>query len=129
LANVKAPIDAITLTVPAERRFLGVVNLVLGGLGSRLDLPYAQVDDLQLAVDSVLAQGDPLSNGELTVEIEVGDGRLIVRIGPLVDGGASDDGLKRVLAPLVASAWPLDREGREWMQLEIERETVDVEPR
>jgi hypothetical protein len=129
LANVKAPIDAITLTVPAERRFLGVVNLVLGGLGSRLDLPYAQVDDLQLAVDSVLAQGDPLSNGELTVEIEVGEGRLTVRIGPLVDGGASDDGLKRVLAPLVASAWPLDREGREWMQLEIERETVDMESR
>jgi hypothetical protein len=129
LANVKAPIDAITLTVPAERRFLGVVNLVLGGLGSRLDLPYAQVDDLQLAVDSVLAQGDPLSNGELTVEIEVGEGRLTVRIGPLVDGGASDDGLKRVLAPLVASAWPLDREGREWMQLEIERETVDMDSR
>lgn len=129
MANVKGVIDTITLTVPAERRFLGVVNLVLGGLGSRLDLPYAQVDDLQLAVDSVLAQGDPAADGELTVEVEIGEGRLTIRVGPLVDGGASDDGLKRVLAPLVASAWPLDREGREWMQLEIARETADVESR
>lgn len=102
---------------------------MLGGLGSRLDLPYAQVDDLQLAVDSVLAQGDPAADGEVTVEIEVGEGRLTIRIGPLVDGGASNDGLKRVLAPLVASAWPLDRDGREWMQLEIERASVDVESR
>ena len=51
--------DTITLTIPAERRFLGVVNLVLGGLGSRLDLSFERVDDLQLAVDSVLAHGDP----------------------------------------------------------------------
>jgi hypothetical protein len=104
-----------------------VVNLVLGGLGSRLDLPYAQVDDLQLVVDSVLAQGDPAADGELTVEVEVGEGRLMVRMGPLVDGGATDDGLKRVLEPLVASAWPLDRDGREWMELEIQRDTADVE--
>jgi hypothetical protein len=124
LANVHMPVYAITLTVPAERRFLGVVNLVLGGLGSRLDLPYTQVDDLQLAVDSALAHGDPTAEGELTVDVEVAEGRLIVQVGPLVEGGASNDGLKRVLAPLVASAWPLDREGREWIQLEIERETA-----
>ena len=120
-ANVPMPVNAITLTVPAERRFLGVVNLVLGGLGSRLDLPYAQVDDLQLAVDSALAHGDATADGALTVEVEVAEGRLIVQVGPLVEGGASNDGLKRVLAPLVASAWPLDRDGREWIQLEIER--------
>lgn len=125
--NVRVAIDAIILTVPGERRFLGVVNLVLGGLGSRLDLPYAQVDDLQLAVDSVLAQGDAAVAGTLTVEIEVGEGRLTVRMGPLVAGRASDAGLRRVLAPLVASAAPLDRDGREWVELEIERHTADVE--
>ena len=116
--------NAITLTVPAERRFLGVVNLVLGGLGSRLDLPYAQVDDLQLAVDSVLAHGDPAAGGELTVEVEVGAESLTVQVGPLLGGRASDVGLARVLGPLVASASPLDRDGREWMQLEIERHTA-----
>ena len=100
--------DTIVLTVPAERRFLGVVNLVLGGLGSRLDLSFERVDDLQLAVDS-----------EAT--------RLVLRVGPLVDGGASDDGLKRVLGTLVSSAWPLDREGREWVELELERPSVNVE--
>lgn len=119
--------DTITLTIPAERRYLGVVNLVLGGLGSRLDLSFERVDDLQLAVDSVLAQGDPSSAGTLTVEIDVEESRLVVRVGPLVDGGASDDGLKRILATLVSSAWPLDREGREWIQLELQRPTVIAE--
>lgn len=115
--------------MPAERRYLGVVNLVLGGLGSRLDLPYAQVDDLQLAVDSVLAQADPSGGGTLTVEVDVDDGRLTLRLGPLADGGASDDGLARVLRPLVASSQVLDRDGREWMQLEIEPLASDVESR
>ena len=119
--------DTIELTVPAERRFLSVVNLVLGGLGSRLDLPFERIDDLQLAVDSVLAQGDPSVSGTLTVEIAVDENRLAVRVGPLVDGGASDDGLKRVLATLVSSAWPLDRQGREWIELDVERPIVDVE--
>jgi len=119
--------DTIVLTVPAERRFLGVVNLVLGGLGSRLDLSFERVDDLQLAVDSVLAQGDPALSGALTVEVDVEEARLVVRVGPLVDGGASDDGLKRVLGTLVSSAWPLDREGREWVELELERPSVNVE--
>jgi hypothetical protein len=119
--------DTITLTIPAERRYLGVVNLVLGGLGSRLDLSFERVDDLQLAVDSVLAQGDPSLAGTLTVEIDVEEPRLVVRVGPLVDGGASDEGLKRILATLVSSAWPLDREGREWIQLELQRPTVTAE--
>ena len=50
-----------------------------------------------------------------------------VRVGPLVDGGASDDGLKRVLGTLVSSAWPLDREGREWVELELQRPSVKAE--
>lgn len=119
--------DTIVLTVPAERRFLGVVNLVLGGLGSRLDLSFERVDDLQLAVDSVLAQGDPSQTAALTVEVDVEETRLVLRVGPLVDGGASDDGLKRVLGTLVTSVWPLDREGREWVELELERPSVNVE--
>ena len=121
--------DTILVTIPAERRYLGVVNLVLGGLGSRLDLSFERVDDLQLAVDSVLAQGDPTVSGTLTVEVDVEPERLVVRAGPLVDGGATDDGLKRVLGTLVSSAWPLDRDGREWIQVELQRPTVTAETR
>ena len=36
-------------------KFLGVVRLLVGGLAARLDLPYEQMDDLQLAAESVLA--------------------------------------------------------------------------
>ena len=121
--------DTIVVTMPAERRYLGVVNLVLGGLGSRLDLSFERVDDLQLAVDSVLAQGDPTVSGTLTVEVDVEPERLVVRAGPLIDGGASDDGLKRVLGTLVSSVWPLDRDGREWIQLELQRPSIAAEAR
>jgi hypothetical protein len=118
--------DAITVTVPAERRFLGVVNLVVGGLGSRLDLPYEQVDDLQLAVDSVLSHGDAGDDGELTVEMEVGEELLVLRVGPLADGSSGDPALQRVLEPLVESAEPLDRGGRDWLELELRRRQTEV---
>ena len=38
--------DMISLTIPTATRFRGVATLVLGGIGSRLDLPYERVDDL-----------------------------------------------------------------------------------
>ena len=84
------------------------------------------MDDLQLAVDSVL-RATRLHSGTLIVEVDVEDARLLVRAGPLVDGGASDEGLRRVLGTLVSSAWPLDREGREWIQLELQRPSVKAE--
>jgi hypothetical protein len=119
--------DEITLTVPAERRFLGVVNLVVGGLGSRLDLPYEQVDDLQLAVDSVLSHGDQAGGSELVVEMQVGEQRLVLRVGPLADGSSGDPGLQRVLTPLVQSAVPLERDGRDWLELQLQRRAIEVQ--
>jgi hypothetical protein len=113
--------DVITVTVPAEHRFLGVLNLVLGGLCARLDFPYEQVDDLQLAVDSVLAPGRP-DGAEVTLEAEVVRERgLVLRIGPLVPGSAGQPGLLRVLEPLVGGAMPLEREGAEWIELATAR--------
>ena len=42
--------DTILLTVPSGLRGAGVIALVLGGLGSRLDLPVDRIDELALAV-------------------------------------------------------------------------------
>ena len=41
------------LTVPAGLRGAGVIALVLGGLGSRLDLPVDRIDELALAAATV----------------------------------------------------------------------------
>jgi hypothetical protein len=110
--------DVISLTIPTATRFRGVATLVLGGIGSRLDLPYERVDDLQLAVLSVLeASGDD----RVTVEVEAEDAGLLVSVGPLADGSAGDDALTRVLEPLVDSVEPSHRDQRVWLTLRLAR--------
>jgi hypothetical protein len=113
-------VDAVVVTVPAGRQFLGVVNLVLGGLCTRLDFPYEQVDDLQLAVDSVLTP-ERASASAVTLEADALDGVLRVRIGPLARGTAAQPGLQRVLRPLVGAAEGLERDGAEWLAFEVAR--------
>jgi hypothetical protein len=110
--------DQISLTIPSATRFRGVATLVLGGIGSRLDLPYERVDDLQLAVLSVLeASGDE----RVTVEVQAEESGLLVSVGPLTDGSATDEALSRVLDPLVDSVESSQRDGRVWLALRLGR--------
>ena len=110
--------DQITLTFPSATRFRGVATLVLGGIGSRLDLPYERVDDLQLAVLSVLeASGDE----RVTVEVEAEETGLLVSVGPLADGSGADAALSRVLDPLVDAVEPSRRNERVWITLRLAR--------
>ena len=73
--------DQITLTIPSRTSYTGVATLVLEGIGSRLELSYERMDDLQLAVVSVLeARGDE----DVTVEVEAAQERVTISVGPLV---------------------------------------------
>ena len=72
--------DKITPTIPSKPDFRGVPTLVLSGVGSRLDLPFERMDDLQLAVLSML---EASSGEDASVEIEARDDRLAVSVGPL----------------------------------------------
>lgn len=90
--------DRIRLALPGTPRLRSVATLVLGGIGSRLDLPYERVDDLQLAVLSVLAAADVET---VTMEIDVLDDEVVVGIGELPAGVSGDRGLARVLERLV----------------------------
>ncbi len=106
----------IELVLPSGR-FDGVVQLVLGGVGTRCDLPYDTVDELQLAVAAVL----PSAQDEQTVvEIETGDA-VRVTIGPVTDGTTWDAALLRVLDRLVDRVVPVTRDGEEWLTLEVSR--------
>lgn len=110
--------DQISLTIPSRTPYTGVATLVLGGIGSRLDLSYERVDDLQLAVLSVLeARGDD----EVNLEVEAAKEWVSVSVGPLVEGSASDQSLARVLDPLVDAVEPIRRDGREWLTLQLKR--------
>ena len=109
--------DRIVLTLPAEARFRSVATLVLGGIGSRFDLPYERVDDLQLAVLSVLETG---GDGRVTLEVEGEQGGLTVSLGPLRDGTALGQPPSRACSsPLVDAVEPEDRDGAEWLTLRL----------
>ena len=74
--------DEITLTIPREPDFHRVAHLVLGGLAVRLDLTIENLEDLQLALDSILGRTDPLA-GDVTVRMRLDAGSLETVVGPL----------------------------------------------
>lgn len=116
--------DSIRLSIPANERFRDVATMVLGGVGTRLDLSYERMDDLQLAVSSALVA----ASAELvTMEVDAGEESLSVAVGPLVAGSRSDRGLMLVLERLVDSVVTAEREDGEWIVLELVRAPAPVD--
>ncbi|MGH3066267.1 MAG: hypothetical protein ACRDOF_08165 [Gaiellaceae bacterium] len=112
--------DDIVLTIPSARRFRGAATLVLGGVGSRLNLPFERMDDLQLALLSIL---DAAGGNEVSIEVEAGDRRVAVSVGPLAEGSGDDAGLVRVLSKLVDGVELGRRDsGAEWVTLTLARD-------
>jgi hypothetical protein len=98
--------DEITLTLPHEREFHRVAHLVLGGLALRLELTIETLEDLQLALSTILdrAKGD----GDVTVSMALIDGVLETSVGPVdlsdeLAGGEDDHrlSLRRILWTVV----------------------------
>jgi anti-sigma regulatory factor (Ser/Thr protein kinase) len=96
--------DEITLVIPRERDFHRVAHLVLGGLAARLDLTYESLEDLQLALDSLLERGE--EDGEIVVRIRISDDAIEALVGPFQDDALRSElehdepggvGLRRVL--------------------------------
>ena len=111
--------DTIVLTIPTSPSFRGIASLVLGGVGSRLDLPYERMDDLQLAVLSML---DASRGEEASVEIHAEDGRVAVSVGPLRAGAESDGGLALVLTRLTDGVEATPRDDDSWLTVFVARE-------
>ncbi len=123
--------DRIVLTIPRDEGFDSVAQLVLAGVAARLNFSYEVVDDLGVALETVLERrGDA---DELTVELEVGADTVKAVIGPLRGDGLQaelegpDDrvGLRRVLETVVDSFSAVEREGGEWIELEKRVQTVE----
>ena len=118
--------QAIELRIPNERPFHGVARLVVGGLAARHNLSYEALEDLQLALVTVL-EGDAYSTeAEIRVELEVTDEAIAMAIGPLngeavrADLEQSSDGdlgLGRLLGTLVEDAGVEAREDGDWLRL------------
>lgn len=108
--------DRIVLTLPSAERFRGVGTLVLGGVGTRLELPYERMDDLQLALLSAL---DAALDGNVTLEIDAGEAGLTLAVGPLRDDADTDSGLALVLTRLVDEVEHEQRDGSAWVTLRV----------
>jgi len=112
-----AAMDRISLTVPAEPAFHATLRLVVGGVGSRLQLPYEQVDELQLAVEA-LVSGRVSVESTLVLEVELDGGAALVTIGPF----ASDPERERdpIVERLVRRARVVHRDGdADWVELSV----------
>ena len=110
--------DRIVLAIPTEARFRSVATLVLGGIGSRADLPYERMDDLQLAVLSAL---DAADQSEVTLEVDADENGVSLALGPVRDGSGDDEGLGLVLSRLVDDVTHERRDGAEWLSLTLSR--------
>jgi hypothetical protein len=118
--------QAIELRIPNERPFHGVARLVVGGLAARHNPSYEALEDLPLALVTVL-EGDAYSTAaEIRVELEVTDEAIAMAIGPLngeavrADLEQSSDGdlgLGRLLGTLVEDAGVEAREDGDWLRL------------
>lgn len=119
--------NTIRLKIPHQPPYHGVALLVVGGLAARLDLSYEKLEDLQLALENVLENGDYVSEAQVTVELDVLDDSLSLVVGPL-DGTAvrtalEDDrddriSLGRLLDTLVEGVTIESRDDGDWLRLD-----------
>jgi hypothetical protein len=80
--------DLIALETPIERGWEPVFRLVLGGVADRLDLGFEDLDDIQLAVERLLAEAGAQTRVNLSFEI-LPEG-LRTRIGPLHESAIAE---------------------------------------
>jgi hypothetical protein len=73
--------ERIELEAPLAGDFQPVVRLIIGGIAERVDFGFEEIDDLQLAVERLLAEAG--SVGSVRLSFEVGNGSIRTRVGPL----------------------------------------------
>jgi anti-sigma regulatory factor (Ser/Thr protein kinase) len=126
----------IKLTIPDDPRYHGVARLVVGGLAARLELSYEHLEDLQLALASVLENDGYTVGPEVNVELTVDQGFLDLRIGPLNGETLRADlereseteiGLGRLLRTVVETVEVEERPEGQWLRLEKRLKSVKTE--
>ena len=116
----------IKLRIPHDRPYHGIARLVVGGLAARLDLSYEHLDDLQLALATVLENDDYSAGSDVTVELHVRDEGVGIVIGPLqapaLRADLAKDGetvtLGRLLSTVVENVEVEERTDGSWLHLE-----------
>jgi hypothetical protein len=97
--SVSANPSRIALDWPHETAYGAVGRLVLSGVASRLDLSVERVDDLGLALETLMR--GPVTDGRLHLEVDVVPGELRASVGAFVTDPLADPAIKRIVAALV----------------------------
>lgn len=111
-ADGAAPSERVELEAPLDFAFQGVVRLIVGGIAEQARLGFEAMDDLQLAIERLLAETG--GDGRVRISFELGEHGVRTRIGPLRerrlaqalqerDGEAGTLTLSRILATVVDS--------------------------
>jgi hypothetical protein len=104
--------ERIDLEAPLSGDFYAVVRLIIGGIAERVDFAFEEIDDLQLAVERLLAEAGTV--GSVRLSFEVAEDSIRTRVGPLSEHKVADalrDGdaapgeltLRRILQTVVDS--------------------------
>jgi anti-sigma regulatory factor (Ser/Thr protein kinase) len=123
--------DTVALSFPRDSRYYAVARLVVGGMAAPLQMSYDALDDLQLAISSLLDHEDLATSGsadEVQLRLEVDESQLVASIGTFRSGSldrafersapaGGDLGLRRLLDTIVDEVGvQLDGES-EWVTL------------
>ena len=116
--------DEFTIHIPRERPFSVVADLVVGGIAARHDVTLDALDDLQLALDSLL-EHDDADEGEVSIVLRVTGDTIEASVGPLarptaaaLEEEAGDGlGLRRLLETTMDSVTLSERNDGSWVEL------------
>ena len=116
--------EEFTIQIPRERSYSAVADLVVGGIAARHDVTLDVLDDLQLALGSLL-EHDGADEREVEIVLRVAGDTIEATVGPLGSATAAaleeeaGDGLdlRRLLTATMDSVRLKEREGGSFVEL------------
>lgn len=123
--------DTVSLSFPRDTRYYAVARLVVGGMAAPLQMSYDALDDLQLAISSLLDHEDLVSDGDVgdvQLRLQVSDDQLVASLGTFQTGSldrafarsapsGGDLGLRRLLDTIIDDVSVEAADGAEWVTL------------
>jgi hypothetical protein len=118
-------VDEIALTMPGDDAFHGVAHLVLGGVATRHDLTVETLEDLTLALDTVLDRYGELGD-HVTVLARIDGVEAVIEVGPFPSGEVKEEleressealDTRRILDAVSDQVQVIGREGSDWVRM------------
>jgi hypothetical protein len=78
------PTETVSLTIPHNGGFSALFHMILGGIALRRKLSLEALDDLQLAVENILAE-DKSHIGDISMSVGIAEDDLQISLAPLTD--------------------------------------------